>query len=220
MRVRIAGETRFIPVEYAARYRDALGMPLPPGLAGRLSRASRPIRCCELLRRYARTHGPFTTADVATRYGLAPAQIEAVLRALHGEGKLLEGEFRPGGVHREWCDPDVLQQIRRKTLARLRREVVPAEQHIFARLLTRWQGVAVPRRGLDALLDAIEILQGAELIASDLEREILPARVPDYQSRRSGRAAGLRRSGLDRPRTAGRSRRPHRALPGRWRCRN
>ena len=96
--------------------------------------------------------------------------------------KLLEGEFRPGGVHREWCDPDVLQQIRRKTLARLRKEVVPAEQHVFARLLARWQGVAAPRRGLDALLDAIEILQGAELIASDLEREILPARVADYKS--------------------------------------
>ena len=94
--------------------------------------------------------------------------------------KLLEGEFRPEGVHREWCDPDVLQQVRRKTLARLRREVVPAEQHTFVRLLTRWHGVAVPRRGLDALLDTIEILQGAALPASELEREILPARVLDY----------------------------------------
>src|ERR1035441_10600631 len=81
---------------------------------------------------------------------------------------------------REWCDPDVLQQVRRKTLARLRREVVPAEQHTFVRLLTRWQGVAVPRRGLDALLDTIEILQGAALPASALAREILPARVLDY----------------------------------------
>src|SRR6201999_1494186 len=95
--------------------------------------------------------------------------------------KLLEGDFRPGGVHREWCDPDVLQQIRRKSLARLRREVVPAEQQVYARLLTRWQGVTAPRRGLDALLDAIEILQGADLIASDLEREILPARIVNYQ---------------------------------------
>ena len=98
-----------------------------------------------------------------TRYGLAPSQVEPVLRRLHADGKLLEGEFRPEGVHREWCDPEVLQQMRRKTLARLRREVVPAEQHTFARLLTRWQGVTVPRRGLDALLDAIEILQGAAL---------------------------------------------------------
>ena len=177
--VRIAGHPRFIPVEYAARYRDAMGVPLPPGLAGVfLEAADRPL--FELLRRYARTHGPFTTADAAARFGLPPSQIEPVLRRLHADGKLLEGEFRPEGIHREWCDPDVLQQVRRKTLARLRREVVPAEQHTFVRLLTRWHGVAVPRRGLDALLDTIEILQGASLTASDLEREILPARVLDY----------------------------------------
>jgi len=179
VRVRIAAQTRFIPVEYAARYRDAVGVPLPPGLAGVFLEATdRPL--FELLRRYARTHGPFTTADAASRFGLPLSQVEPVLRHLHATGKLLEGAFRPEGVHREWCDPDVLQQVRRKTLARLRREVVPAEQHTFVRLLTRWQGVAVPRRGLDALLDTIEILQGAALPASELEREILPARVLDY----------------------------------------
>jgi ATP-dependent Lhr-like helicase len=179
VRVRIAGDTRFIPVEYAARYRDAVGVPLPPGLAEVfLEPTDRPL--FELLRRYARTHGPFTTADAAARFGLPVSQVEPILRRLHTEGKLLEGEFRPEGVHREWCDPDVLQQVRRKTLARLRREVVPAEQHTFVRLLTRWHGVAVPRRGLDALLDTIEILQGAALTVSDLEREILPARVLDY----------------------------------------
>uniref|UniRef100_Q023K9 ATP dependent helicase, Lhr family n=1 Tax=Solibacter usitatus (strain Ellin6076) TaxID=234267 RepID=Q023K9_SOLUE len=180
VRVRIAGETRYIPVEYAARYRDAVGTPLPPGLADVfLESSEHPL--LELLRRYARTHGPFTTAEVAARYGLVAAQVDASLRRQHLDGKLLEGEFRPEGVHREWCDPDVLQQIRRKTLARLRREVVPAEQHTFARMLTRWQGAAVPRRGQDALLDTIEILQGAALPVSELEREILPARVSDYR---------------------------------------
>jgi ATP-dependent Lhr-like helicase len=180
VRVRIASQSRFIPVEYAARYRDALGTPLPPGLAETfLTPAADPL--ASIVRRYARTHGPFTTAGLAERYGLAASAVDGVLRALHGDSKLLEGEFRPGGVHREWCDPDVLQQIRRKSLARLRREVVPAEQHVFARLLARWQGVSAPRRGLDALLDAVEILQGADLIASDLEREILPARAADYQ---------------------------------------
>ncbi len=178
--LRIAGEPRYIAVEHAARYRDALGTPLPPGLAGVfLEPTDQPL--FEILRRYARTHGPFTTADVSKRFGIAGAQVEAVLRSLHSSGKLLEGEFRPKGIHREWCDPDVLQQIRRKTLARLRREVEPAAQQTFARLLCRWQGVTVPRSGADALLDAIEILQGCSLIASDLEREILPARVRDYQ---------------------------------------
>jgi ATP-dependent Lhr-like helicase len=178
--VRIAGETRYIAAEYAGRYRDALGVPLPPGLPEAfLEHTGKPL--VELVRRYARTHGPFTTADVASRFGVQPAIVDAVLKSIHAAGKLLEGEFRPEGTHREWCDPEVLQQVRRKTLARLRREVEPAARQTFARLLTRWQGVAVPRRGPDALLDSVEILQGAALIASELERDILPARVTDYR---------------------------------------
>lgn len=181
LRVRISGEPRFIPVEYAARYRDGLGIPLPPGLADVfLEPATQPLS--GILRRYARTRGPFTTADAAARYGISAADTDAMLRVLHGEGKLLEGEFRPGGMHMEWCDPAVLQLVRRKSLARLRREVVPAEQYVFARLLGRWQGVTAPRKGLDALLDSIDILQGIDLIASELEREILPARVVNYQA--------------------------------------
>nr|MBA3914194.1 DEAD/DEAH box helicase [Terriglobales bacterium] len=180
VRVRIAGDARFVPVEYAARYRDALGVPLPPGLAEVfLQNTENPL--AELVRRYARTHGPFTTAEVAKRYGIPAADVEGLLRQLHAQGKLLEGEFRPEGSHREWCDPEVLRQIRRRTLARLRREVEPVEQRTFARLLTRWQGVTVPRRGLDALMDTIEVLQGAALPASELEREILPARVLEYR---------------------------------------
>jgi ATP-dependent Lhr-like helicase len=180
LRARIASQERFIPVEYAAAYRDALGIPLPPGLAGAfLELAKDPLG--ELVRRYARTHGPFTDAEISARLGMSPSQIEPVLHHLHASGKLLEGEFRPGGEHREWCEPAVLQQIRRKTLARLRKEVVPAEQHVFARFLGRWQGLTTRRRGPEALIDAIDLLQGAELIVSDLETEILPARVADYR---------------------------------------
>ena len=180
LRVRIAGESRFIPVEYAARYRDGVGTPLPPGLAEVfLTPVADPL--AGLLRRYARTHGPFTTPEICKRYGLAQPEVETILSAMHSERKLLQGEFRPTGIHLEWCEPDVLKKIRLKTLARLRREVVPAHQSAFARLLGKWQGVTTPRRGLDALLDAIEILQGCELIASELEREILPARVANYQ---------------------------------------
>ena len=178
--VRIGGTSRYIPVEFAARYRDALGIPLPPGIPEVfLQPAEEALR--ELVRRYARTHGPFTTQEVTTRYGLPPDVVNSVLHALHGRGQLLEGEFRPRGVHHEWCDPEVLQQIRRKSLARLRKEVEPVEQAVFARFLTRWQGVAVKRRGMDALLDVIESLQGAALLASELEREILPARLADYR---------------------------------------
>jgi len=180
VRVRIAGEERTIPAEYAGRYRDALGTPLPPGLPEAFLQApTDPLT--EIIRRYARTHAPFTTADIATRYRLQTPVVEAVLRKLNSQGKLLEGEFRPNGHHREWCDPEVLRQVRRKSLARLRREIEPVEQSTFVRFSTRWQGITVPRRGLDALLDTIEALQGATLVVSELETEILPARVADYQ---------------------------------------
>jgi ATP-dependent helicase Lhr and Lhr-like helicase len=180
VRVRIAGEARTIPAEYAGRYRDALGTPLPPGLAEAFLQApADPLT--EIIRRYARTHGPFTTADIVTRYHLPTPAVETVLTSLNSQGKLLEGEFRPNGHHREWCDPEVLRQIRRKSLARLRREIEPVEQSTFVRFSTRWQGVTVPRRGLNALLDTIEALQGAALLASELETEILPARIADYE---------------------------------------
>ena len=181
VRVRIAGGQRYIPAEYSSRYRDALGTPLPPVLAEAfLQRSEDPLR--DLVRRYARTHGPFTAVDLAARYALQIPTVEPVLHTLHGRGQLLEGEFRPRGTHREWCDPEVLQQIRRKSLARLRREVEPVEQSTFARFAARWQGVTMKRRGLDALLDAIESLQGTALLASELEREILPARLTEYSA--------------------------------------
>src|SRR4029077_9104921 len=128
--------------------------------------------------------GPFTQREVADRFALDPAVIENTLRQLTVDGRVLEGGFRPGGLHREWCDTEILRQIRRKSLAKLRREVEPVEQHTLARFLTHWQGLVTPRRSshahLDVLLDAIENLQGAPVPASLLETSILPARIAGY----------------------------------------
>ncbi len=176
----VAGEKRLIAVEDAGRYRDALGVALPPGLPAAFLQAV-PDATLDLLRRYARTHGPFTAPECARRFGLPVAGVEATLERLVSLGRIVEGGFRPGGMHREWCDVEVLRTIRRKSLARLRKEVEPVEQPVLARLITRWQGVVQPRRGLDALLDVIENLQGAPLPASILETEILPARIRGYR---------------------------------------
>ncbi|WP_263379857.1 Lhr family helicase [Granulicella paludicola] len=177
----IAGERRVIAVEDVARVRDALGVPLPPGLPAAFLEAV-PDALLDIVRRYARTHGPFTTPDVATRYQLSNATIEVTLQKLVGLGRVVEGGFRPGGLNREWIDAEVLRAVRRKSLAKLRKEVEPVAQRTLARLFTRWQGVVQPRRGLDALLDTIENLQGAPLPASLLESEILPARISGYRS--------------------------------------
>ena len=189
--VRVAGDPRFIAVEDAARFRDALGVPLPVGIPESLLQ---PVRdpLGDLALRYARTHAPFTALDFAGRYGLGAAAAEAVLMRLAAEGRLVEGEFRPGGTRREWTDAGVLRMLRRRSLAKLRHEIEPVDQAVLGRFATTWQGVVHPnaaaalgtpgrrRNGADALLDAIEQLQGAPLPASILETEILAARIDIY----------------------------------------
>src|SRR5262249_8108457 len=123
---------------------------------------------------------PFPTSDVAARYGLGVAAADAVLLRLAAEGRLIEGEFRPGGTRREWTDAGVLRMVRRRSLAKLRQEVGPAGRAALGRFVTPWQGIVRRRHGADALLDAIEQLQGAPLPASLLETEILPARLDVY----------------------------------------
>lgn len=181
LEVMIAGEKRYIAIEDAGRYRDALGIPLPTGIPERLLLGVADPSG-DLLLRYARTHGPFTLSSLAHRFGLGPKNVEVHLQRLTERGRLIEGEFRPGGLEREWCESDVLRSIRSKSLARLRHEVEPVPQTALVRLMTSWQSVTRKRRGLNALLEVIETLQGVPLSASIFEREILSSRVDDYRS--------------------------------------
>jgi ATP-dependent Lhr-like helicase len=175
----LRGEQRFIAVEHASRYRDGAHVALPPGIPDAfLTRVADPVG--DLLLRHARSHGPFGADEVAARFELPRPHAEEALRRLVHAGRLAEGAFRPGGMHREWCDPEVLQRLRRRSLAKLRREVEPVEPRVLARFACAWQGVSRRTRGLDALLDVIERLQGAALPASILESEILPARIDAY----------------------------------------
>ena len=183
IRIHVAGEERWAAAEDAGRLRDALGAAPPPGLpAAFLERQPRAFR--DVVSRYARTHGPFTPADVARRYATGEAPVVVALGELAGDGRVLEGQFRPGGQGREWCGADVLATLRRRSLAALRQQVEPAERTALARLLADWQGLASPpatRRGPDALLDVVEQLQGAVVPASILERDVLAARIPGYR---------------------------------------
>lgn len=180
LEIPIAREKRFIAVEDASRYRDALGAPLPHGIAERyLEPVADPAG--DLVLRYARTHGPFTPSDVARRYGLGVAIVAQTLERFVERGRLVEGEFRPGGTQREWCESDVLRTIRRRSLAKLRKEAEPVDPPALARLFLDWQNVTRRRRGLDALLEVLESLQGFPMAASIFESEILASRVDDYR---------------------------------------
>jgi ATP-dependent helicase Lhr and Lhr-like helicase len=177
--VRIAAEDRFIAAEDAGLYRDALGVPPPPGLPESFLE-ERPEPVAALVRRYARTHGPFPTQQLASRYGFDPAP---ALRELERAGVLVRGELLPGGTEREWCDADVLRRVRRASLAHLRREVEPADRRELARFLPSWQNVDAYRAagaGPDRLREALVPLQGVSLTPKVWERDVLPRRLGTY----------------------------------------
>ncbi len=177
--MRIGGEERHTAAEDAGLYRDAFGAIPPGGLpAAFLEDVQDPF--ARLVRRYARTHGPFTTRDVTDRYGVDPSP---VLKELERAGQLVRGELRPGGSEREWCDPEVLRRLRRASLATLRKEVEPAEQRTLARFLPAWQGVdAAPPggAGVDRLREVLVALQGVALAPQVWERDVLPRRAGAY----------------------------------------
>ncbi|MCW3059317.1 MAG: associated domain protein [Capsulimonas sp.] len=178
----IAGETRWIAAEDAGKYRDALGIPPLSGLPEAFLEYTRdPLG--DLVSRYSRTHGPFQTADIARRYAIGVAPVAAILNRMASSGKIVEGEFRPGGTGEEWCDSGVLRALRQKSLARLRHEVEPVDQSALGRLYVQWQGAAEPKRGPNATFQAISQLQGSSIPVSILETQILPIRIADYDSR-------------------------------------
>jgi ATP-dependent helicase Lhr and Lhr-like helicase len=171
--IRFAGDERLIAAEDAGRYRDALGAMPPSGLPDAfLEGGAQSLR--QLVLRYAKGRGPFTSAQANERFG---RDVVDVLTELEREELLVRGELRPGGSEREWCDPDVLRRLRRASLAALRREVEPVEHEALARFLPGWHGV--DRRA--TLREALVPLQALPLPVALWESEVLPRRVPGYR---------------------------------------
>ncbi|HEX5295874.1 MAG TPA: DEAD/DEAH box helicase, partial [Streptosporangiaceae bacterium] len=193
IQVRIAGQPMWAAIEDAGRLRDALGVPLPVGVPEAFTEpVADPLG--DLVARYARTHGPFSADAMARRYGLGVAVVTLALRRLAASGRMVEGEFLrtdlAGAGGTEWCDAEVLRLLRRRCLARLRKEAEPVPPEVLARFLPAWHGIAIAggqspvsgRRRPDAgaVLEAIERLGGAPVPASALETLVLPGRVPGY----------------------------------------
>ncbi|MFI9102857.1 DEAD/DEAH box helicase [Streptomyces fildesensis] len=180
IRVRIAGGEHWAAVEDAGRLRDALGTALPVGVPEAFTE---PVKdpLGDLLARFARTRGPFTSVEAARRFGLGTAVVDGLLQRLAASGRVVQGEFRPGGAGHEWCDAAVLRRLRRRSLAALRHEVEPVPPATLATFLPQWQHVGTHSlRGIDGLVRAVEQLQGAEVPASALEKLVLPSRVSGY----------------------------------------
>ncbi|MBJ7332699.1 MAG: DEAD/DEAH box helicase, partial [Solirubrobacteraceae bacterium] len=179
IRLRVAGEERWVAADDAGLYRDALGA-VPPGGLPEAFTADVTDALRRLVHRYARTHVPFTTDELRARYKVDPS---SALAELERDGHVVRGELRPGGSEREWCDPEVLRRLRRASLAALRKEIEPADQRALATFLPSWQGVdRHPKTGagIDRLREVLVPLQGIALPADVWEKEILPRRTGAY----------------------------------------
>jgi len=185
--VRVAREQRWIAAQDAGLYRDALGVMPPSGLPDAfLEDVPEALRA--LIVRHARTHGPFTTAELRQRYSV---DVASALRELEAAGALVRGELRPISHplarpgEREWCDPDVLRRLRRASLAVLRREIEPAERRALAAFLPSWHGIdrhPSAGAGIERLREILVPLQGLALPAELWERAALPRRTGAYST--------------------------------------
>ena len=151
----------------------------------------------EVVRAHLTLLGPTTASAIGARLDVTVSDIEAALARVEMEGNVLRGQFVPraaappaaagqAGAEPElqWCDRRLLARINRRMLDGLRKEIEPATAADYMRFLFSWQhvrpGTALQGRG--GLLQVIGQLQGCEIAAGAWEREVLPARVGNYDS--------------------------------------
>ena len=180
MRVRIGGREHLAQAQDAPLLRDALGIPIPPGIPAQVATISDALP--QLVSRWARTRGPFVLCDLTAAFDISVSAAHTVLGALDG---VVEGRYRQGVEEQEYCAAAVLKTIRSRSLAAARAATEPVSGATFARFLPEWHSIAPAGkrpalRGADGVFSVIEQLAGVRLPASAWEALILPARVGDY----------------------------------------
>ena len=190
IRVRIAGSEYIAATEDAGLLIAAAGVVTPPGVGAIFLEApADPIR--ELLIRHAASSAPFTSAQVAQRFGIADATVQAGLRRLENEGAVLSGLFLPEELaitrgmdadEPQWVSRKVVERMRTRSLAHLRGSVEPASPEAYTQFLTSWQHCRGRQRGVEGAYAVIEQLAGLPLPASTWETLVLPERIVRYES--------------------------------------
>jgi ATP-dependent Lhr-like helicase len=136
----------------------------------------------ELVRSRLENEGPVTVGELCVSSGLKETLVCAALSALEAQGFAMRGRFRSSAPSEEWCERRLLARIHQGTLQRLRQEIEPASSAQFLNFLAHWQHVApsAQMRGIGGLAAIIEQLEGYVAPAAAWERDILPARLDNY----------------------------------------
>jgi ATP-dependent Lhr-like helicase len=179
--VSFAEQAWWVAIEDIGLLRDGVGVAVPVGVPTAFTEGvDDPLG--ELLGRYARTRGPFTSHDAAARFGLGLRVAADLLGRMAIDGKLIRGEFTTEAEGDQWCDADVLKILRRRSLAALRAQVEPVSTAAYGRFLPAWQQVgSTHNAGVDGLAQVIEQLAGVPVPASAVEPLVFGQRVRDYQ---------------------------------------
>jgi ATP-dependent helicase Lhr and Lhr-like helicase len=137
----------------------------------------------ELVRARLEGLGPIRESELALLFECTSNDIEVALLALENEGYAMRGHFNSQHEETEWCERGLLARMHRYTMKSLRQEIQPATTAEFMRFLFNWHGMGEIRpEGNEALLTAIDRLQGFPVPAAAWERDILPTRIKGYLS--------------------------------------
>ncbi|HEX5283854.1 MAG TPA: DEAD/DEAH box helicase [Bryocella sp.] len=157
--------------------------------------ASREQIAARLVQGWLQLLGPTTSARLAEILGLQPRSIHQAMLKMEMQGLAMRGVFeraRPADdqpFEIEWCERRILHRIHRLAVRSMRQRVEAVSATTFMRWLLEWHRL-IPAKddarqltGEEAVLAAIEQLEGFEAPAAEWERSLLPARVPNYDPR-------------------------------------
>jgi ATP-dependent helicase Lhr and Lhr-like helicase len=167
-------EPRWVSTELAAGYGLAFGLFSPQ--TSEVSETSDVLRRA-ILTRWLRWAGPVTRAAILDRYAFDSTWLDTTLGAFLSDRSIVQGHFVASGGEFEYCDRQIFEQLYRRTLNLLRREVQPVSLPAYQAFLLKWQNAGQGRAsGSAALAQALHQLRGLAIPASTWEREVLPAR--------------------------------------------
>lgn len=140
-------------------------------------------RSAQLIAEWARFYGPFEPAWIADVLGLPQSRVQSQLEFLVDSQQMITGPIERGPDRNMFCDREnfeILLRLSRKAAAP---SFEPLETEQLPLFLAVHQGLMQQGQGdIDKLAQHVNRLLCRPVPAAILETEILPARMPDYQS--------------------------------------
>ena len=191
-------QERWVNAEYVAEYVAAFDLDRAD-LSTEQEADSRDDACQRILSRYLHQAGPVTRDAILARYAFPTDWLDDELARRLDERQIAHGHFTPdappnttartggapnGAAQRteEFIDRHTLEQMHRRTLSILRKEVRPVPFSTYADFLTRWQHLHPATRltGPGALTQVLQQLRAIPVVGRIWARDLLPLRLVGY----------------------------------------